>query len=216
MVVNYNQSAGPAEEVVAAIRKSGGQAVAVKADVADAGAIRGLFDAAEKAFGPVTLLVNNAGVWETRPAAEVDLAHYEKLFHVNVRGPVLCMAEFARRVGSAGGRIVNISSGAARASMPGAGLYSGTKAALEGITRGFAADLGPQGVTVNVVAPGVTDTDMLRVGLPDEMKKHLIGNTALGRLGEPEDIADVVAFLCSDDSRWITGQFLDANGGLRF
>jgi 3-oxoacyl-[acyl-carrier protein] reductase len=214
VVVNYSTSAKPAEETVSAITKAGGRAIAVQGDVSDPAAVTGLFDAAEKHFGPVEILVNNAGVYEPRPVEQADVAHFDKVFRTNVLGTLLATAEFARRVGKTGGRVVNISSGAARGALPGGAVYCASKAAMEGLTRGHAVDLGAKGVTVNAVAPGTTDTEMLRAGLPEGVKKQMIANTTLGRLGTPEDIADVVAYFCSDDARWITGQFLDTNGGL--
>ena len=215
VVVDYSTSAKPAEETVAAIAGAGGQAVAVQGDVSDPAAVTGLFDAAERRFGPVAILVNNAGVYENRPVERADAAHFEKVFRANVLGTLLATAEFARRFRGGPGRVVNISSGAARSALPGGAVYCASKAAVEGLTRGHAVDLGARGITVNAVAPGTTDTEMFRAGLPEEMKERMIASTALGRLGTPEDIADVVAFVCSDDARWITGQFLDANGGLR-
>jgi 3-oxoacyl-[acyl-carrier protein] reductase len=215
VVVNYSQSARPAEEVARQIRQAGGEAVAARADLGDPAQVKPLFEAARQAFGRVDVLVNNAGVFETRPAEEADPDHFQRLFDLNVRAPLLATAEFARQVGPDGGRVINISSGLARAAMPGAAVYSATKAALEALTRGHAADLAPKKVTVNAVAPGTTDTEMLREGLSDEARQHMIRSTALGRLGTPEDIADVVAFLAGDDARWVTGQFIDANGGLR-
>jgi 3-oxoacyl-[acyl-carrier protein] reductase len=215
VVVNYSRSARPAEEVVRQIRQGGGEAVAARADLGDPAQVQPLFEAARQAFGRVDVLVNNAGVFETRPVEQSDPAHFQQLFDLNVRAPLLATAEFARQVGPDGGRVINISSGLARAAMPGAAVYSATKAALEALTRGHAADLAPKKVTVNAVAPGTTDTEMLREGLSDEARQHMIRSTALGRLGTPEDIADVVAFLAGDDARWVTGQFIDANGGLR-
>jgi 3-oxoacyl-[acyl-carrier protein] reductase len=215
VVVNYSTSAKPAGETVAAIAGAGGQAVAVQGDVSDPAAVTGLFDAAERRFGPVAILVNNAGVYETRPVEQADAAHFETVFRANVLGTLLATAEFARRFRGGPGRVVNISSGAARGALPGGAIYCASKAAVEGLTRGHAVDLGATGITVNAVAPGTTDTEMLRAGLPEELKERMIAGTALGRLGTPEDIADVVAFVCSDDARWITGQSLDANGGLR-
>lgn len=215
-VVNYFSSAPEAEGVTAAINDAGGVAVAVKADVSDPDQIAGLFEAAEKAFGTVALLVNNAGArGDSTPAAQVDAASYEKIFGTNVRGPALCMAEFARRVGPGGGRIVNITSGQARTPMPHSSLYAGTKGALESLTRGFAADLGPSGITVNAVAPGATGTDVFKSEVPAAVQAQTIQATALGRLGTPEDIAAVVAFLLSDAAQWVTGQVIDVNGGLR-
>jgi 3-oxoacyl-[acyl-carrier protein] reductase len=215
VVVNYSRSAGPAEEVVGQIRKAGGEATLVRADVSNPEQIKPLFDAARKAYGRVDILVNNAGIFDLRPVEQADVAHYTKLFDVNVRGPLLATAEFVRQAGPDGGRVINISSGVVRGIFPSASVYSATKAALEALTRVHAAELGPRKITVNAVAPGTTETEMLREGMAEEMKQYMIKNTALGRLGTPEDIAAVVAFLASDDGRWITGQSIDANGGLR-
>lgn len=216
VVVNYSKSAGPAEEVVRQIRQAGGEANAARADLGDPAQIQPLFDAARKAYGRVDILVNNAGVAAAWPVEEANVVRYDELFNVNVRGPLLTTAAFARQVGPDGGRVINISSGAGRAMLPGFAAYSATKAALEAMTRGHAAELGLKKVTVNAVAPGLTDTEMSRGAMPPEAMQHMIQNTALGRVGAPEDIADVVAFLASDDARWITGQFIDTNGGLRF
>ena len=216
VVVHFNSNPDEAGKVVAAIEAVGGRALALQADLSDPERIAPLFDAAQKAFGTVSWLVNNAALrGETKPAASIQASDYDKLFNANIRGPILCMAEFARRIGTGGGRIVNISSGQARTAMPGAGLYAGAKGALESVTRVFAADLGPIGVTVNAVAPGATGTEVFKSAVPQAVQEQTIKSTALGRLGTPEDIADVVAFLLSDDARWITGQVLDANGGLR-
>lgn len=215
VVVNYASSAKPAEETVAAITKAGGKAVAIQADVSDAAGVAKLFDAAEKAFGPAAVLVNNAGVYDTRPLEQCDRQHYERVFTANVLGTLLTTAEFARRFKGEAGRVVNISSGAARGALPGGGVYCASKAAVEALVRVHALELGARHITVNAVAPGTTETEMLKAGLPEDVKKFMISSTTLGRLGTPEDIADVVAFVCSDNARWITGQYIDASGGLR-
>lgn len=214
VVVNYGTSAKAAEKTVAEITAAGGKAIMFQGDASDPAAVAKLFDAAEQTFGPVSILVNNAGVHELRLVENADTTHFEKVFRANVLTTLLATAEFARRIGTNGGRVVNISSGGARAAVPGAGVYCASKAAVEGLTRAHALELGAKHVTVNAVAPGATATDMLQL-LPEDVKKQMIASTTLGRLGTPEDIADVVAFLCSDDARWITGQFLDTNGGMR-
>jgi len=216
VVVNYSTSQQAAEETVAIITQAGGIAVAVQADVSDTLAVRHLFDAVEKAFGSVSILVNNAGVYEMRTVEQEDQAHFEKVFHANVLSTLLTTAEFARRFTGKVGRVVNISSGGARSAISGGAVYCASKAAVEALTRGHALELGSKGITVNTVAPGVTETEMMKHGLSEEVKQHMIHNTTLGRLGQPEDIAAVVAFLCSDDGQWMTGQALDANGGLQF
>jgi 3-oxoacyl-[acyl-carrier protein] reductase len=216
VVVNYARSAEAADEVARQIKGAGGEATLVRADVSDPGQIAPLFEAVLNAYGRLDILVNNAGVFERRPIGEVDREHYDRVFDTNVRGPLLATVEAVKHFGPEGGRIVNISSVAARAPVGGGSVYAATKAALEALTRCHAAELGPNRVTVNAVAPGTTETDMLRAGLPEDVQQHMIRNTALGRLGTPEDIADVVAFLASDDGRWVTGQFINVDGGLRF
>ncbi|WP_010164851.1 glucose 1-dehydrogenase [Sphingomonas sp. PAMC 26617] len=214
-VVNYRSDAAAATKIVTAITSEGGVAIAVQADASDPGQIASLFDEAEVAFGPVDLLVNNAATRGPHASVhDVTLEQYDQIFKSNVQGPLLCTIEFARRA-KRGGRIVNMTSGQARTPMPGSSLYAGTKGALEAFTRAFAADLGPLGITVNAVAPGATATDKFKTANSDAVKQKTIQDTALGRLGTPDDIADVVAFLLSDAAHWVTGQVLDANGGLR-
>ncbi|MBY0261303.1 MAG: glucose 1-dehydrogenase [Phycisphaerales bacterium] len=215
VVVNFSTSAKPAGDTVSAITKAGGKAVAVQADISDAAGVTKLFDAAEKAFGPVSILVNNAAAYEMRPLEKCDHDHFEKTMHTNVLGTLLVTAEFSRRFKADAGRVVNISSGAARAAIPECGVYCASKAAVEALARVHALELAKRHITVNCVAPGTTETEMLKGGLNDDMRKFMIDHTTLGRLGQPDDIADVVAFLCSNDARWITGQFIDASGGLR-
>lgn len=214
VVVNYLSNEVAALAVVREITDAGGEACAVRADVSDPGKVAPLFEEAERAFGFPDILINNAGMWENRTLPEIDLRHFETVFGVNVRGALLCMREFAQR-GRAGGRIVNISSIATSEIMPGSSVYCASKAALEALTRIAAADLGPKGITVNAVAPGLIATEGLAPCLSEQMRRDIAGNTALGRIGTPEDVADVVAFLCSHDARWVTGQFVVVSGGLR-
>lgn len=213
VVVNYATSEAAAREVVAAIEAAGGRAIAAPGDVGRAADVTRLFDAAEAAFGPASILVNNAAIHETRHLEKIDEEHYTKIFNTNVLGTLLFTAEFARRFKGEWGRVVNVSSGAARTGLPGSSLYSASKGALEALTRVHAVELGSRGVTVNAVAPGPTETEMFKKGVPEEMKERMMSATILGRLGQPEDIASVIAFLCSDAGGWITGQFIDANGG---
>ena len=215
MVVNFARNAEAAQETVASIQSEGGEAVAEQADLSQAAEITRLFDAVTDRFGRLDVLVNNAGAYEARPLDRVDEDHFTALFDTNVLGVLLASREAAGRFGDGGGRIINLSSGAARAAVPGGSVYAASKAAVEALTRCHAAELGPRGITVNAVAPGFTESDMLDVALPSEARGMMVGLTALGRLGRPEDMADVVAFLASDDARWITGEVIDANGGLR-
>ncbi|CAN5222181.1 SDR family oxidoreductase [soil metagenome] len=215
VVVNYARSVDQAEQVVAGIRERGGEAIAVRADMGQPEQIAQLFEQTTERFGRLDVLVNNAGAYDAHRLERSDEAHYAALFDVNVRGVLLASLEAARCFGETGGRIINISSGAARAAVPGGAVYAASKAAVEALTRCHAAELGPRGITVNAVAPGFTESDMLDVALPAEARGGMIALTALGRLGRPEDIADVVAFLTSDDAHWITGETIGASGGLR-
>src|SRR5581483_8770089 len=176
--------------------------------------IPGLFEMAMLQYGRLDILVNNAGVAEFHPLSETTHQEYQRQFDVNVRGVLFASQEAAKRFGEEGGRIINITSGAAQAAPPGASVYSATKAAVEAMTKSHAAELGPRNITVNAVAPGPTETDMLREVIPPEQQRVMIEMTALRRLGTPEDIADVVAFLASEEARWVTGQVIGVSGGL--
>ena len=211
-VVNYASSPAEAEGVVATINAAGGRATAVRADVAEPSAMRSLFDAAEAAFGPVDVLVNNAGISKTAPVAEVTDADYQRLIAVNLTGSFNGMREGARRVRD-GGRIINFSTSIIGHYLPGHGIYVATKAAVEAMTHTLAKELGPRGVTVNAVAPGPIATALFLTGRSPELIERLTHDIPLGRLGQPDDIARVVSFLASPESGWINGQVIKANGG---
>ena len=215
VVVNYRKNAAAAVQVVAEIETAGGRAKAIQADIAELPQIERLFEDAMKAFGRLDILVNNAGVAEFLPLDKITPEHVQQQFAVNVFGALFATQEAAKRFGAAGGRIITISSGAAQAPPPRVSVYSATKAAVHAATRSLATELGPRRITVNVVSPGFTDTDMLRSVVDSANWEAMAARTPLGRLGTPDDIADVVAFLASDEARWVTGQILGANGGLR-
>ena len=215
VVVNYHRSAEAAAQVVARIEAAGGQALAVQADLADLVQIRNLFAVTMERFGRLDILVNNAGVARFQPLEAIDVADYESQFAVNVRGVLFETQETARLMGKEGGRIINISSGAATAAPPSTSVYSATKAAVETLTRVYAAELGPRHITVNAVSPGLVQTDMLESVIPAEILQTMIASTPLRRLGTPEEIADAVAFLASEEACFITGQVLAVSGGLR-
>lgn len=212
VVVNYAQAEQAALQVVADIKAAAGQAVAVRADMTDLEQIRGLFNKALETFDRLDILVNNAGAFEMRPLEQIDEMHYARTFTVNVRAVLFATREAARHFGREGGCIINLSSIAARLSMPGGSVSAASKAAVEALARCHAAELGPRGIRVNAVAPGATETDIGR-WQPPELRDQIIKATALGRVGTPEDIADVVSFLASDEARWITGKVIDADGG---
>ena len=211
-VVNYSSSAAEAEEVVTVINAAGGRAMAICADVANASAVRTLFDQAEAAFGPVDVLVNNAGIIKVSPLAETTDEDYERLVAVNLTGTFNGMREGARRVRN-GGRIINFSTSIIGNYLPNHGIYVATKAAVEALTHVLAKELGIRGVTVNAVAPGPVATELFLTGKSEELIQRLTNDIPLGRLGQPDDIARVVSFLASPESGWINGQVVKANGG---
>ena len=213
VAVNYSKSAKEAQAVAAGIIKEGGRAVAVKGDMSDAAQARAAVEAAFKEFGRLDILVNNAGRAEFAPLEAVDEKHVKAQFDLNVGGPVFATQAAALRFSKDGGSVINISSVAANSSYPSMSVYSATKAAVEALTRVWAAELGPRGVRVNAVAPGATDTEMARPILGEESRKAIVAATPRGRIGQPEDIADAVAFLASDDARWVTGHVIRAAGG---
>jgi 3-oxoacyl-[acyl-carrier protein] reductase len=212
VAVNYSKTKSGADDVVAQISKAGAKATAFKGSVSSEQEVKKLVDDIVKAYGRIDILVNNAGVAQMKSIEELTLADYDEVFDVNVKGLIATTIAALPHIPN-GGRIINLSSIAATGSLPGASVYSASKAALEGLTRIWAQDLGKRQITVNAVAPGATVSDMFRSVVPEEADKEVIARTALGRLGEPKDIADLIAFLASDDARWITGQSIVCNGG---
>lgn len=213
VIVNYAGDAQSANNVVSSIRSAGGQADAAQADVSDPAAARSLFDAAEKAFGGVDVVVNNAGIMPLAPIATTDDAMFDRLIAVNLKGTFNMMREAATRL-RRGGRIVNFSSSVVGLLQPTYGVYAGTKAAVEAMTSVLAKELRGREITVNAIAPGPTATDLFLHGKPPELVERLAKLAPLERLGQPEDIAAAVAFLADPDGAWINGQTLRANGGV--
>ena len=213
VAVNYASGAAPAEALVAELTASGAKAIAVRANVADAGEVRRMFDVVEAQLGQVDVLVNNAGVLKTMPLAEHTDALYDQSFDINVRGTFNTLREAATRL-SAGGRIVNFSSTTLALNMPGYAIYNATKAAVEAFTHVFAKELRGRDITVNAVAPGPIATSLFLDGKSEEQIQASAKMPPLQRLGQPEDIASVVAFLVGPDAGWVNGQVLRANGGL--
>ncbi|ARF82745.1 glucose 1-dehydrogenase [Kitasatospora aureofaciens] len=214
VVLGYANDRAAAEAVVGAVAAAGGRAWAVRADLGESGAAEQLMAAAEERLGGLDILVNNAAKSFTpTPLADLDDAAFDAVLSVNTRA-VLATVRYAARRMRDSGRIVNISSVNTARAVPGIGAYAASKGAVEQLTAVAAAELGPRGITVNTVSPGATDTDLLRGTNPPEALERVAGLTPLRRLGQPEDIADVVAFLAGPDARWITGQNLRATGGL--
>jgi 3-oxoacyl-[acyl-carrier protein] reductase len=217
VVVNYSSSKEGADRVVAEITSNGGKAVAVQANVARKGDIERLFAETAKAFGPIDVLVNNAGIYEFSPVEEITEEHYRKQFDLNVLGLSLTTQAALRQFNSAGGSIVNISSIVSTLGFPAASIYSGTKGAVDAITRSLAKELGPRGIRVNAINPGMVETEGVHAaGLAEgDMRKQIEAQTPLGRIGKPEDIATAAVFFASSDSSWITGETLTIAGGFR-
>jgi 3-oxoacyl-[acyl-carrier protein] reductase len=213
VVVNYASSATEADALVAAIRAQGGQALAVKANVASAEDVRRLFNETEQCFGSVDVVVNNAGIMALATLAETDDETLDRQIDINFKGTFNTMREAARRLRD-GGRVINFSSSVVAMLQPTYGVYAGTKAAVEAMTSVFAKELRGRNITVNAVAPGPTATDLFLNGKPQEVVDRLSRLAPLERLGQPQDIAATVAFLAGPDGGWINGQTLRANGGI--
>lgn len=211
VVVNYMQNAAKAQEVVEAVEASGSRAVAVQSDIGKVEEVRRLFRTADERFGGVDAVINNASISIFKPHTEVDEEEFDRVFGLVARGTFFALQEAAKRLRD-GGRIVNISSGGTVTGGPMAGLYLGAKAAVEQFSLALAKELGPRGITVNAVLPGLTDTDGMI--MPPEAVEQAVSMTPLGRLGQPEDVAGVVAFLVGEDGGWMTGQLVRAGGGL--
>ncbi|MBB4516697.1 SDR family oxidoreductase [Paraburkholderia fungorum] len=217
--VNYAQNLAAARETVADVERAGGQALAIAGDVASEADVIAMFDALQQKFGRLDALVNNAGiVAPSSQLADMDLARLKRMFDVNVLGAYLCAREAARRMstarGGAGGVIVNISSAAARLGSPNEYIdYAGSKGAVDTLTIGLAKELGPQGVRVNAVRPGLIDTDIHASGGKPERAAQLGATTPLGRPGSADEVAESIVWLLSDAASYVTGALLDVTGG---
>ena len=217
VVVNYASSKEGADRVVDQIAKRGGRAVAIRANVAKKADVEHLFAEAKKAFGKIDILVNNAGVYDWSPLEEITEEQFHKHFDVNVLGLLLATQEAVKQFDSTGGNIINISSTVTSVTPPSSSVYTGTKGAVDAITRTLAKELGPRKIRVNAINPGMVETEGVRAAGFDkgDLRKSVEAQTPLGRIGQPEDIAPAAVFLASADSAWITGETLRVAGGLR-
>ena len=217
VVVNYSSSKAGADTVVERIKKAGGQAVAVGADVSKLEAIETLVEATVKAFGKIDILVNNAGIYNFAPLSSITAEIFHKQFDTNVLGLLLLTQAAVPHFPASGGSIVNISSVVAKNPAPMASVYSATKGAVDAITIALAKELGPKNIRVNSINPGMTETEGTHSAgfIGSEFQTKLVADTPLGRVGQPADIGKVVAFYASDDAAWITGEALQVSGGLR-
>jgi 3-oxoacyl-[acyl-carrier protein] reductase len=213
VVVNYAGSAPDADALVSKIEATGGKAISAQADVSDGSAVARLFDAAEAAFGGVDVIVSNAGIMKLATIAESDDALFDRHVAINLKGTFNVLREAAKRVRE-GGRIISMSSSLVGLSLPRYGVYIGTKAAVEGLTRVLANELRGRNITVNAVAPGPTATALFLDGKSPELIDRMAKMNPLERLGQPDDIANVVAFLAGPEGGWVNGQVLRANGGM--
>jgi 3-oxoacyl-[acyl-carrier protein] reductase len=216
VVVNYSASKEDADRVVANIKAKGGKAIAVKGDVAKADDMGRLFEETKKTFGELDILVNNAGIYRFARLEEITEDDFHQHFNINVLGTILATREAVKYFGPNGGSVINMSS-IASAGAPEAAVYSGSKGAVDAITRGLAEELGPRKIRVNAIAPGGVETEGTHSGgiVGSDFEKAMIARTPLGRFGQPDDIARIAVFLASEDSAWLTGERLAASGGYR-
>lgn len=217
VVVNYASSKEDADKVVDEISEHGGRALPVQGNVAKKTDVARIFAEAKGAFGQIDILVNNAGVYDFKPLEEITEDEFHRQFNINVLGLLLTTQEAAKHFGTEGGNVINVSSVASSATPPNSAIYTGTKGAVDAITRALAKELGPKKIRINAVNPGGVETEGFHAsGLAGgDFEKQLIAQTPLGRFGQPQDIAPVVAFLASSESEWITGETIRVAGGFR-
>ncbi|WP_030780860.1 SDR family oxidoreductase [Streptomyces sp. NRRL S-920] len=209
--VHYGSNETAAKETVTAIEEAGGSAFMIGAELGVPGDAEALWAEFDRHADGLDILVNNAGIGLYSSVGEVREADYDRVFAVNTKAPFFIVQQGLDRLRD-GGRIINISSGVTRIAFPITIAYSMTKGALNVMTHTLAQELGPRGITVNAVAPGIIETEMMD-GLPEEQRAEMAGYSTFNRIGQPADVADIVSFVASDDARWITGQYIDATGG---
>ncbi len=217
IAVNYSSSAEGANKVVAEIKAAGGNAIAVQANVADPATIPGLIATVVKEFGPIDVLVNNAGVYEFSPLEAITPDHFHKQFNLNVLGLLLTTQAAVASFAKTGGSIINIGSVVGQMAAPQGSVYSATKGAVDSITVSLSKELGPRGIRVNSLNPGLIITEGAHSAgiVGSDFETNAVAGTPLGRAGQPKDVATVAAFLASDDAAWLTGQTIYASGGFR-
>jgi 3-oxoacyl-[acyl-carrier protein] reductase len=216
VVVNYASSKEGAEKVVGDITASGGKAIAVGGDVTKQSEANAIIDAAVTNFGRLDIVVNNSGVYEFAPVEEITEEQFHRLFNVNVLGLLFVTQAAIKHLGE-GSSIINIGSGVTRITPPNSAVYTGTKGAVDAITGVFSREFGAKKIRVNSINPGMVETEGTHTAgfIGSEFQQSLEGQTPLGRIGQPDDIASVAVFLASDDSAWLSGEQLLATGGLR-
>lgn len=216
VVINYTRNPQHAQDVVGGIKAAGGKAVAIQADVSKPAEVKRLFNEAEKEFGALDIVVANAGVFLAKPLTESTEEDYNYIFDINTKGVFFTLQEAAKRVRE-GGHIIAVSTGGTKMYFPSASLYLGSKGAIEQFVRSLSRELGPRYITVNVLSPGYTDTDMLNEA-SGELNNELVdigaSQSPFNRIGTSHEVADVAVFLSSEASRWVTGQNVQAGGGV--
>jgi len=217
VVVNYASSKAGADAVVNEITAAGGKAVAVGGDVSKAAEAEGIINGAISNFGKLDILVNNSGVYEFSPIDDFSEDLYRRIFDVNVLGLLLTTQAAVKHFNGSGGTIINISSAVTSINPPNSAVYTGTKGAVDSITGVLANELGPKNIRVNAINPGIVETEGTHSAgfVGSDFETQIVGQTPLGRTGQPGDIATVAVFLASDDSAWLTGETIAASGGLR-
>jgi 3-oxoacyl-[acyl-carrier protein] reductase len=209
VVINYARNEQLAQSVVNNILARDGKAIAIQAEISKPAEVQRLFSEAEKAMGRLDIVVANAGVHIEKPLTENTEADYDYIFDINTKGVFFTLQEASRRVRD-GGRIVVVSTGGTKMHFANNSLYLGSKGAIEQFARSLSVELGPRNVTVNVLSPGFTDTDMM----PEKYREYAASLSPFNRVGTPEEVADAATFLASDAARWVTGQNLQAGGGV--
>jgi 3-oxoacyl-[acyl-carrier protein] reductase len=214
VVVNYASSKAGADKVVAAITEKGGKAIAVKADVSKAAEAKALIDDAVKAFGRLDVLVNNSGVYEFASLEELTEESFHRMFNTNVLGLLLVSQAAAKHLPE-GGSVINVGSTVTRITPPNTAVYTATKGAVDAITGVLSREFGPRKIRFNSINPGMVETEGTAGFIGTDFEKSISAQTPFGRVGQPDEIADIAVFLASKDSRWLTGETIIASGGLR-
>lgn len=209
VVFNYTRNSKSAEDAVNAIRAKDGRAIAIQADVSKRSEVKHLFDEAEKAFGGIDIVVANAGIYFNKPLSECTEEDYDSVFNINTKGVFFTLQDAVKRMRD-GGRVIVVSSGGTQMHFPNHSLYLGSKGAIEQFVRALSREVGTRNITVNVLSPGFTDTDML----PQDFQAFASSMSPFNRVGSPNEVAEVAAFLASENARWITGQNVRADGGV--
>jgi len=217
VVVNYASDKAGADKVVAGITADGGKAIAVQGSVSNEADVTRLFDETAKAFGVVDILVNNAGVYKFGAIEEINAEDFHNQFNTNVFGLLLATSGAVKNFSANGGSIINIGSAVSNIAPPGSSIYTATKGAVDAITHVLAKELSGKKIRVNSINPGMVETEGTHTAgfIGSDFSAEMVRTTPLGRLGQPDDIADVAVFLASEDSRWLTGEILLASGGVR-